>query len=61
MMRPLKEAGIKEVEALRRRVRRQYSLGRIYLADMEFLDIRLNEIETRIVTMRETDEYGEEA
>jgi hypothetical protein len=60
-MRPLKDAGLQEVQQLRRRVRRQHAMERIYKADAEFIDTRLDEIEARIVSMQELNEYGKEA
>lgn len=59
-MRPLKTAGMMEVESMRARNRRVYALGRIGRPDFEFIDERLDEIEARIVSMHETNEYGEE-
>lgn len=60
MARPLKDAGMREVAALRRRVGRQLALGRILPADAAYIDSRLKEVEARIVSMREEDEYGKE-
>lgn len=60
-MRPLKDAGLAEVQALRRRARRQHAMERIGQADFEYIDVRLNEVESRIVSMQEFDEYGKEA
>ena len=60
-MRPLKDAGLAEVQALRRRTRRQHAMGRIGKADFEFIDSRLDEVEARIVSMQEFNEYGKEA
>lgn len=60
-MRPLKDAGLAEVQALRRRTRRQLAMGRIGKADFEYIDTRLDEVEAKIVSMQEFDEYGKEA
>jgi hypothetical protein len=60
-MRPLKDAGLQEVQQLRRRVRRQHAMGRVGQADYEYIDTRLNEVEARIVSMQEFNEYGKEA
>lgn len=60
-MRPLKDAGLAEVQALRRRARRQLAMERIGKADFEYIDTRLDEVEARIVSMQEFDEYGKEA
>lgn len=60
MMRPLKDAGVAEVAALRRRTRRLLALERVYPADAEYITTRLDEIESRIVSMHEVNEYGKE-
>lgn len=60
MARSLKTRGLAELDSLRRRARRQHSLGRIDLQDLDFLMVRIQEIEARIVTMRELNEQGEE-
>lgn len=60
MARPLKDVGLREVGSLRRRTRRQLALGRILPHDASYIDARLNEIEARIVSMHEEDEYGKE-
>lgn len=60
-MRPLKDVGLQEVQQLRRRARRARAMDRIGKADFDFIDDRLDEVEARIVSMRETDEYGREA
>lgn len=59
-MRPLKTSGLEELRRLRSRTRRQLALGRILKDDWEFIDVRLDEIEARIISMKETDEDGEE-
>jgi len=59
-MRSMKEAGLKEAQALRRRVGRLRAMERIGEDDHEYIDTRLKAIEARIVQMRETDEYGQE-
>jgi hypothetical protein len=60
MTRPLKDVGVREVAALRRRTRRLLAMGRILPLDAEFIVRRLDEIEARIVQMHETNEFGEE-
>lgn len=60
MARPLKDAGLREAAALRRRTGRQLALGRILPQDAEYIDTRLKEVEARIVSMHEEDEYGKE-
>lgn len=59
-MRPLKTAGMAEVASLRARTRRLFALGRINRPDYKYIDVRLDQIEARIVSMKETNEYGEE-
>lgn len=59
-MRSLKSAGIRDVVALRRRARRLVALGRVMPDDAAYIVVRLDEIEARIVSMREVDEYGKE-
>jgi hypothetical protein len=59
-MRALKDAGLAEVAALRRRTRRLLALERVLPADAAYIVERLDEIEARIVSMMETNEHGEE-
>lgn len=59
-MRPMKDAGLKEVSAARRRGRKLWSMDRISRPDWEYIDKRLDEVEARIVSMVETDEWGKE-
>jgi hypothetical protein len=59
-MRALKDVGLAEVSALRRRVRRLLALERVFPADAEYIVTRLDEIEARIVSMTETNEHGKE-
>lgn len=59
-MRTLKDVGMSEVATLRRRVRRQLAMGRIFPEDAAYIVRRLDEVESRIVQMRETNEFGEE-
>lgn len=59
-MRPMKDAGLREVRSSRSRVRKLWSMERISRPDFEFIDKRLDEVEARIVSMVETDEYGKE-
>jgi len=58
--RTLKTRGADEVRTLASRTRRQYQLGRISKPDHDFLIERLDEVEARIISMRETNEHGEE-
>lgn len=60
MMRPLQVVGVAEVARLRRRVRRLLALGRVLPTDAAYIVERLDQIEARIVTMHEEDEYGKE-
>lgn len=59
-MRSLKDVGVAEVAALRRRTRRLLALGRVLPVDATYIVRRLDEIEARIVQMQEFNEYGEE-
>jgi hypothetical protein len=59
-MRSLKSAGVEEAGRLRRRTRRALAMGRIYPDDADYITTRLDEIEARIVSMQETNEYGKE-
>lgn len=59
-MRSLKDAGVAEVAALRRRTRRLLALERILPQDAAYIVRRLDEVEARIVSMRELNEFGEE-
>lgn len=58
MARTLKTKGLEELNALRNRARRQQGLGRIGAADADFIVKRLNEIEAKIIAMRESNENG---
>ena len=59
-MRPMKDAGLKEVRSARSRVRKLWGMERVSRPDFEYIDRRLDEVEARIVSMVETDEYGKE-
>lgn len=59
-MRSLKTAGLREVRALRQRTRRLVAMERVYPEDAEYINRRCEEIEARIVSMQETNEYGKE-
>lgn len=59
-MRTLKDAGVAEVSALRRRTRRALAMGRVLPSDAAYITQRLDEIEARIVEMHELNEFGEE-
>lgn len=59
-MRPVKINGMQELEALRKRVLSALAQGRIGAHDADFIVARCSEISSRIVSMRETDENGEE-
>ena len=60
MARALKDLGLAEVATLRRRAQRQLSLGRIFRQDADYITKRCDEIEARIVSMQEFNEYGKE-
>lgn len=59
-MRPLKDVGLDEVRRLRSRTVRLEAMGRVFPVDAEYITDRLDEVEARIVSMHETDEYGKE-
>lgn len=59
-MRSLKDVGREEVARLRRRTRRLLALERIMPADADYITDRLDQIDARIVSMQEFNEYGEE-
>lgn len=59
-MKSMKEAGLAEVTAARRRARKLWGMDRIQRPDFEFIDKRLDEVEARIVSMPEVDEFGKE-
>jgi len=52
-MKAMKTRGMDDVLALRRRVTRLSALRRIGKEDHDYIAIRLDEIETRIIEMRE--------
>lgn len=53
MVAPMKTNGLDDVNRLQARLRRLYGLGRIGQEDFTYLDQRLNEVEERIIQMRE--------
>ena len=53
MAAPLKTAGLRELEALRKRTRRQLAMERIAPVDADYILDRLDEVEVRIIEMRE--------
>jgi tetrahydromethanopterin S-methyltransferase subunit G len=60
MMRTIKTRGLAELSSLRKRVRRQYAARKISKADFMYIDQRLDEIEARVITMSELNEFGKE-
>lgn len=60
MARSLKTAGIRELNQLRARARRQHALRRITQTDAQYVCELIDLIEARIVTMHELDETGSE-
>lgn len=56
MAKSLKSNGLVEVRSLRARITRQFGLGRIGQPDHDYLLTRAQEIEARIVEMREDGE-----
>lgn len=55
MMRAVKDAGLDELTRLRRRVLRSHAMNRIGRDDCDYIVARLDQIEVRIVEMREDD------
>ena len=53
MAAPLKTAGLRELEALRKRVKRQFAMERIGGHEAHEIQTRLDQIEAIIVKMRE--------
>lgn len=53
MALPLKIAGLRELRALATRNARQLAMGRIAQTDHDYIKLRLDEIEARIIRMRE--------
>lgn len=56
MAKGLKTNGMKELKSLMARTSRQHNLGRIGRKDKEYIMERLQEVEARIVKMREEGE-----
>lgn len=56
MARSLKTRGLEELGQLKRRVNRQHSLGRIGMADRDFLNDHIDQIEARIIRMDEKED-----
>lgn len=59
-MRPMKTQGLVEVQQLRARCRKLWGMSRISKPDFEYIDVRLDEVEAKVVSMTEIDEYGKE-
>lgn len=60
MARSIKTRGASELMSLKRRVIRQYALGRIYKTDHDRLIGDIDKLEAYIVNMRELNEQGQE-
>lgn len=60
MARTLKTVGLEELRTLKRRVNRQYGLGRIKVRDRDILIGLVNKLEAHITSMTELNEHGEE-
>lgn len=58
MAKPLKEAGLRELEIFQRRVRRQHSLGRIADLDFESLERKVSELIKKVNDIMEVDSDG---
>jgi hypothetical protein len=59
-MQSMKDAGLREIKAVRNRNRRLWAMERIQRPDFEYIDERLDEVEARIVSMVEINEFGKE-
>ncbi len=59
-MRGLKDVGIGELAKIKRRTLRLLALGRILPADALYITQKIDEVEARIVQMREFNERGED-
>lgn len=59
-MKSVKVRGLMELHQLRRRVNNAHGLDRISRLDRDYIVSRLDEVEARIIAMRETNEQGEE-
>lgn len=53
MVAPLKERGLLEVQSLRSRAARLLGLRRVSRDDYNYIDKRLEEVEARIIEMKE--------
>lgn len=60
MARTLKTRGLEELNTLRNRVNRQFTLDRIRRSDRDYLVSLLDKVEARITTMAEKNENGKE-
>lgn len=56
MAKPLKENGVKELEAFQTRLRRQYTLKRIRGSDYHFLESKTQELIDRVNRLDEIDD-----
>lgn len=59
-MRTIKSVGMDDLGRLRRRIQRSHAMNRIGRSDAEYLLSLVNQMEARIVEMRELNEQGEE-
>ena len=56
MAKGMKSRGMMELRALKKRLNRQHSLGRISRTDADFIRDLLDQVEARIITMEEKGE-----
>jgi hypothetical protein len=56
----MKDAGLRDVRSVRRRARRLLALDRVLPEDVEYITARLDEVEARIISMQEFNEFGKE-
>ena len=59
-MRSLKDVGLRDVRSVKRRTRRLLAMERILPGDADYITTRLDEVEAKIVSMHEVNEYGKE-
>lgn len=59
-MRSMKDAGLRDVRSVRRRARRLLALERVLPEDVDYITGRLDEVEARIISMQEFNEFGKE-
>jgi tRNA A37 threonylcarbamoyladenosine dehydratase len=59
-MRPMKVSGLAEIRSARARAVKLQAMERIDKPDLDYIVERLDEVEAKIISMREVGEDGEE-